>query len=737
MSEINLLSAESLLFLVPVSPQYLIAVAGPCEQIGFYECAACLLFNTGKYLAITGHFLRARTILQAALNNVERIPSREASDYGSLTASILNSFGAVLSDLREFREAGAILSRCLELRRKLAVDQEGTEQYLLVNVFHNLANLRLKTGDLASAGLLSREALALLDKLEEVNGPANALYQARSLSTIGEVAKASGDIRAATDAFRQGLAKLRSLYEVLEPESNYAAPDLTTALCNVAQTQILLGNATDAIALYEQALEVVKHLPERHREWLGYQYPFMLDGLAQALCMDGQMEKCLLIAHRAILNTEQRMKDKSRTLQGKAACRNSYLYILNDAVEKKDSSRVFSCLAALRDPRSAAFSDFSQEQLGAALEELMATSARAGSEICVLIVEQITKELVLFAQMSKQEFDYQVCSTFIEPAKELYLEILDMVYESNGIAANDVIGKIRQNSGAVWRSLPEPFRETLGPGFSGTILLSCDPNWSSFPWEALFDTHQAMDWIGRHHTLARWPDISASGFRRLKRSESVERVAGVVCPWDAVPGMELPEARVEAEEVVTILKSKGYMLISGRSITGPEATKSAMLDVISKQPRILHYTGHGAIQRGEEILIFAANEGFDSFGVADLRLLHQQQWDHSDVLAWGPVVVLNSCFTGSIRSYGAVREDLVSALLAEGAEVVIACPFPVHDSMGRRLASGLYAANTETIAQAFLQSRSALEEHFAREDATVWPLWALFHYHGNPFARLH
>jgi hypothetical protein len=109
------------------------------------------------------------------------------------------------------------------------------------------------------------------------------------------------------------------------------------------------------------------------------------------------------------------------------------------------------------------------------------------------------------------------------------------------------------------------------------------------------------------------------------------------------------------------------------------------------------------------------------------------------LLSDGPLVVLNSCFTGRSREFGGQREDLAWAILQEGAEAVIACGLPVFNRMGEFFGKLLYSftsARSPGMAWHFAEVRALVEEYFRQMPSLLWPAWTLLHYHGNPFVRL-
>lgn len=119
----------------------LMEVALMCERVGFLDCAAIIFYELGKYHSTREEWQRAKLLLQRALENYERIPSPEGDCYEGEKASVLNSLGAVLTDLREFSEAEPLLLRAVQLRRKQCKSPDRTQWEYLANALHNLGRM--------------------------------------------------------------------------------------------------------------------------------------------------------------------------------------------------------------------------------------------------------------------------------------------------------------------------------------------------------------------------------------------------------------------------------------------------------------------------------------------------------------------------------------------------------------------------------------------------------------------
>lgn len=95
------------------------------------------------------------------------------------------------------------------------------------------------------------------------------------------------------------------------------------------------------------------------------------------------------------------------------------------------------------------------------------------------------------------------------------------------------------------------------------MLVSDDPDRTSFPWEALRYGDGEEHWLGLRRPLARWAPLTASFLDRLDRRPFGQGAvsAAVLSPWDADKKAPLRTAKIEAERVADILLGLGYWLV--------------------------------------------------------------------------------------------------------------------------------------------------------------------------------
>jgi CHAT domain-containing protein len=229
----------------------------------------------------------------------------------------------------------------------------------------------------------------------------------------------------------------------------------------------------------------------------------------------------------------------------------------------------------------------------------------------------------------------------------------------------------------------------------------------------------------------------------LRRRATVGHPSAVVlCPWDAIDDnrWHLPHAREEAEWVAAFLADAGYALLpGGKPLIGASADFAAMNNSLEQSAALLHYSGHGTIEAGEEALIIHArahSTAHMSYGLNAVRRL-EQELGHRLLFDNRPLFLLNSCRTGRAREFGGKREDLCAFLMSRGAGAVIASAFPIFDRMGAQLGQSFYQHTAAVnVGEALLRSRQEIEEWARDQRLRSWPAWTLLMCNGDPYLTL-
>jgi tetratricopeptide (TPR) repeat protein len=728
----------------------LLEVALACEHIGFLECAARIYYELGKFHAQRAELQKAMMLLRRALDNHGQIPSPERERHDEIAAGALNSLGVVLCDLREFSQAESTLGRAVELRRRPSMPRAhlANALYNLGRVYFHTSRLPLARGALDESLSIYAEARARPDWVD------TAPLAARCLNAISAVLHQMGDLDGAVHALSQVNAILREAYsgrrQLLKglpfaAEANSYQPDLFSALLNQGALLREQKRFSEARDVLEECLQMYRQMTGQAREHIRHVYPRLLNVYAEALAGLGDTIRSLE-AHEAAVREAESPADAADRFLYKGMVRSSYGALLERYVRGGDSARAFRCLAALRDKCVPVFSPADDGLFQASVEALRQRERELGRRVHIVVAETFGDGTALLAIMhpGQSELECFPVSSFSQVAHRLLNTILDSVFRQEITPRPDAdYEEIDRLGREAWTLLPQPVRDTLIPRDGVDVLISGDPFWAAFPWEALrLELHGEADWLGRHQPLARWSPITASGLSGLggERFGRGAKVAAVICPWDALPRRMLPSARREAALVAAILQGRDYHLIGGDVVAGRAATRAAVLHTISMEPSLFHFAGHGDIYGSEEVLMVSGGTPTESvpFGRAELLRYKEERHIAGRLFRQAPLFVLNSCFSGNVREFGGRREDLVATLIEEGAAAVVASPFPVDDKIGSLWGESLYdglGAGENVLADVFLRCRKRVASECSRLGSRRWPLWMLWHLHGNPYAR--
>lgn len=168
---------------------------------------------------------------------------------------LLNMAGRIAHELGRNAEAGGLLTRALEIRRRsLPADHPELAESL-----NNLALLHKDSGDFAEAEQLYNEALQAQRDSPRPDAASHALVA----GNLARLYRSAGPKTAAIDAEVEKL--LREALDAVQQAPGSAQADLATALNNLAGFYWSSGRLGEAEPLYAQALALrEKSLPANH-----------------------------------------------------------------------------------------------------------------------------------------------------------------------------------------------------------------------------------------------------------------------------------------------------------------------------------------------------------------------------------------------------------------------------------------------------------------------------------------
>jgi hypothetical protein len=249
------------------------------------------------------------------------------------------------------------------------------------------------------------------------------------------------------------------------------------------------------------------------------------------------------------------------------------------------------------------------------------------------------------------------------------------------------------------------------------------PELQALPWELLYDA-------GQHEFLA------LSGKALITRYLSVPQGApplGVQPPLGVLivtasprdqPSLDVAAEEAAVREALAPLQAEGLVRVASLPHAQVMALRETLRDV---QPHILHFVGHGTVERGGGALILEDEEGFSrSLSSSALRTVLQR----TDVR----LAVLNACLTARDTGVEAISSNARQALLGVGPALVrgglgavVAMQFSLSTHAAQLFAQDFYRtlARLEPVDQAVSRAREALMLEFG-EDQRNWATPVLF-----------
>ena len=473
-----------------------------------------------------------------------------------------------------------------------------------------------------------------------------------------------------------------------------------------------------------------------------------LNNLGSLLEKSGESDEATAVSVEAIRHAEASGDEESRFLaKGWAAA--AYDRYLAYLARREDADAAYRCLAAMREGPVRALGEAPGIRPTDAAEALAANGTQTSRRVCVVLAERVTEEHAIVAVLGcspKRQLAFERVEGLTALSKELVSDLLEMFDpDAHPRPATTWQRTLRARGRRLWQQLPPFLQEALDPRADHDVLISGDDYWTMFPWEALVFGDGQSDWLGLHRPLVRWGPITAGGLGGLVQRPfgNGQRTAALVCAWN-VPGQkELPGARQESYQVEKWLGEMGYSLLpGGRVLRGRHAGRQRVMDALAAAPAIIHYTGHGTADGHEEAMVLRDDDPSTNshtlFGRKELEAMRVAGGDGRP-LRNGPLVMLNSCYTGRSHGFGGQREDFAAALLRHGAQAVIASPTPVFDVMGQQFGTTFYdytRGGVVPAADAFMKARKFVEKLHRDGNSPFWPAWMMLSYHGNPYAYL-
>jgi len=701
---------------------------------------ATTLNNLGTMLRDEHKFGEARKVFEEALAIRRDLAEDEPNIYLPDVAMTLNNLGNVLRNERKFGEARKAFGEAFSKHRKLAEAQPHIYLPGVAMTLNNLGNVLSDERNFDEARKAFEEALAIRRKLAAEE---SHIYLPDVATTVNNLGIALSNERNFAEA-RKAFEEARDVYRRLaEEEPHIYLPDVAMALNNLGNVLTNERKFGEARKAFEEALDVYRELAEERPH---IYLPYVATTLNNLGTVTEEYSRSTEPAVEASLEAVRCAEEGTSVRDlwlAKGHASGAYRRMLSHMAAIGDKTQAFRCLAAMMEGDVRATGTSHEEGFDATAQALLDVEKRLGRHIRIVLAQTLTRDGLFLGVLQSEEpcFTMTRADAFSAKATALFDEVQTLFNDKDKRGADERYQAVKRLGAAAWNALPEAIRAAFHPSNNYDVLISGDPYWAAFPWEALRYGDSDTSWLGFRMPLPRWGPITARGISRLAPQSIGDgnRTGFVICPWDAVRDKQLPGAEREAHEVVDRLRSLGYNV---RDFVGSAATPGAMRIALGQAPSVLYFTGHGTLFGNEEALVLHDDLGAPSpsyFARREIGDLKVSSGRTDKLLGKGSLVVLSSCLTARTRDFGGQREDLAWALLEEGAEVVVGSPLPMHVSTGVMLGHWLFDkafADSRGLAWTFARVRAYIEMHARMKNLPTWAAWALLSYHGNPYAQL-
>jgi tetratricopeptide (TPR) repeat protein len=271
-------------------------------------------------------------------------------------------------------------------------------------------------------------------------------------------------------------------------------------------------------------------------------------------------------------------------------------------------------------------------------------------------------------ELASEAFNH-VLGSLLELHQEAVNMLIDRAISVKSPAGEDFERACRD----VWRELPDGIRRDLAEAKTVLVSPSNFGNMDEIPVE-LF--HDGEDYLGLAKNVMRVTSLSqllgTLGDNRVNVQPYNEGL--IVRAADITELGQLPHADAEVRWV-----EKSMQALTNHASVLREPSRADLLEVLGDGIDVMHYVGHGFADEGGEIIILGDEEDLSAL---DIR---------STGPAPAPVCVMSSCLVGRARHLRTgEQQGIAVALLAKGAQAVVAASYALPDQVGSQFALALY-----------------------------------------------
>jgi len=303
----------------------------------------------------------------------------------------------------------------------------------------------------------------------------------------------------------------------------------------------------------------------------------------------------------------------------------------------------------------------------------------------------------------------RICKFHSSMVAERARDILGILARANG-GVPDLLPALEEAGRAIWVDLLPPFlKERLAEARGADLLLHLDEALVGIPWELL---HDGEEFLGRGHRMGRLVTLDGQS---VAMQRSMDPPLSVLIVAD--PSGDLPAARAELEELVTLLEDAAHF--GSTTIMAGDVSTRAFRDALGSHD-VLHFAGH-AVGGGGEGAGLRFSDGL--FSTALMREL-------GDRVDFPGLVFLNACGSSddAIRLSARTAETsfagvsgIASSLLRSGVRHFVGTLWEIRDEVARTFALAFYGrlGAGESIGRAMGAGQAAVIEAFG-EDTLLW-----------------
>jgi tetratricopeptide (TPR) repeat protein len=699
---------------------------------------ASTLNGLGNLLLKEGKFSEAHKVYEECVFIRRTLVEEKPIVFLPPFATALNSLGNVLCNIRKYSAALKAHEEALSIREILAEADPGMYLSHVASSLNNLGILHRAQSDYGAARLVYERALPILQTLDEKKSGAYSRDVANTLNNLGIVFDKIGDHPAALTSYESSLHIWRN---IAKEESDDRSPHVAMTLNNLGALRSSEGDYSAAHAAYDEALSIRRALVEVSPEVYSSDLATTANSLGNLVFKEGNYENARSAYDEAISFAESARTSSHHLNIFKNDAADAYRFMLSDLSSSDviNAEQVFSICCALRDGdiRSSCITqtdlintqkwlETQETSRGINCQILVANHGRYGEPIFGLI----DKNSCEFFNLRKIALDWELLLPTID----------DLSSRSADSTARHLLAR------QCWQALPVVIQNALllKSEDNNFTFISGDSFWSAFPWELLRFGDSYEDYTGLHQVLLR---IGALQAERLEEQLSVEQLGdgsgtmSVLAPFDAGKFSDVLFGVIdEVSAVRRAVEARGGEIVAFAS--GTSANSLEIENQLRLEPDIIYFSGHGAVIHNEEVLVLHDSDinKFTPvyFGKKDIELLAEHSGN--GIFSQHPLIVLNSCHTGRAHSFGGAREDLVAAMLSQGAGAVIASALPVIDEVGKALGEALFDPNIATqrdIGSVVLGVRRHLALQVYKDlNSPCWGAWGMIHLHGSGLAKM-